>query len=47
MLLDFETLFSELHHITDSVYKGWVGGWEGCMVGIGGGWEAEGGLCHP
>ena len=32
----------------DEVYRGWgVGEWEGGGVGVGGGWEAEGGQYHP
>ena len=36
MLLEFQTLFSGLINILDSVYRGWVGG--------GGGWGAVGGF---
>ena len=31
----------------DELYRGWVGGREGGGVGVGGGWEAEGGQYHP
>ena len=41
MLLEFQTLFSGLTNILDSVYRGWVGG-----VGSGGGWGAVGGFFH-
>ena len=45
MLLEFQTLFSGLTNILDSVYRG-VGGWEVGGVGGGGGWGAVGGLFH-
>ena len=43
-------VFINCCNITDEVYRGGqvgqgVGGWEG--VGVGGGWEAEGGQYHP
>ena len=31
----------------DELYRGWAGGREGGGVGVGGGWEAEGGQYHP
>ena len=31
----------------DELYRGWAGGREGSGVGVGGGWEAEGGQYHP
>ena len=40
MLLEFQTLFSGLTNILDSVYRGWVGG------RAGGGWGAADGLFH-
>ena len=42
MLLEFQTLFSDLTNILDSVYRGWVG-WRG---GGGGGWGAVGRFFH-
>ena len=37
MLLDFETLFSELHQYHELILYG-VGGWEGSGMGVGMGW---------
>ena len=43
MLLKFQTLFSGLTNIMDSVYRGWAGG---RGVGDWDGWGVEGGFFH-
>ena len=46
-MLVFEMVFIDCCNITDEVYRGRASGREGGGVGVGGGWEAEGGQYHP
>ena len=41
----FEIVYYSPCNITDALYRGWVGGWEGGGVGgwVGGGWGGVGG----